>query len=168
MKKSLLSILCLLAVIGMMTGCNSNSNENKNESKTDSSTGKLTCTRTENDEDGYETSYEMVVNYKNDKVTVVEETSIAKMDKDVLEMSYSFTSLFAEAFNNIEGMDVTYSKEGEDTLKSTVKVDYSKVDVNQIKEVLGNSFDDTDAFYKNTNTSLEDFKKENLTNYTCK
>lgn len=166
MKKSLLSILCLLVTIGMMTGCDSN--ERKNEEKSDSFSGKLTCTRSETDEDGYETSYEMIVNYKNDKVTTVEETSIAKMDKDVVDASYTFTSLFAEVLNKIDGMKVTYSKEGEDALKSIVKVDYSKINVNQIKEALGESFDNTNAFYKNEATSLEDFKKQNLTDYTCK
>lgn len=109
----------------------------------------------------------MNITYKNNKVTKVENINISEMDKDMLEMSYSFGVIFANLFNEIEGMDVKYTKESDTNLKYVMTVDYTKLNIDSLKESLGENFDD-DSFYSSTNISLDEFKENNLKDYSCK
>lgn len=154
MKKILIfsCVLCLL-----LTGCGSNLNS-----------GTLNCTKIEYDEDGYKTTDTMVVNYKNDKVTTLTETNVSEMDADYIDFTLSFGQLFAESLSKIEGLTAEYSKVDNSTLQYIITVDYTKIDLNNVKDVLGDSFDETQASMYTNNVSLEKFKSDILSDYTCK
>ena len=161
MKKLFLWLFaCVLCF--SLTGCgNSDSKDNK---KSDQA---LVCTKTETDEDGYETKSKMTVNYKNDKVTSVTSEDTMTMAEDAIDMTYEFTSLFVEAFNKIDGMKVSYEKVDSKTLKSSMTIDYTKLNLDDLKEAFGEDAID-DTIYSEKDMSLEDFKKDFLDGYECK
>lgn len=161
MKKGLL--IALLAATFFLTGCE----KKENSPKTKTNSGTLSCNKIDTDDDGKKIDDTMNITYKNNKVTKVENINISEMDKDMLEMSYSFGVIFANLFNEIEGMDVKYTKESDTNLKYVMTVDYTKLNIDSLKESLGENFDD-DSFYSSTNISLDEFKENNLKDYSCK
>ena len=162
MKKTF-NLLILFAICIMLVGCG----ENNSKLDSNSNSGKLTCTKTETDENGYKMEDTMIIDYKNNKLTKVQETSIQEMDKDTLDMSLSFGQLFADKLNEIDGFNATYSKESDTKLKTVVIVDYTKFDANKVKEVLGSDIDTDGAFYTNNEVDLDTFKETSLKDYTC-
>ena len=129
-------------------------------------TNTLNCTKTETDDDGYKTTETIVVTSKNDKVSKVEQTSIQEMEADLVDSTISFGETFSSAFNEIDGMDMKYSKESETSIKLTMSVDFAKLDMDKLKEAFGNDLTD-DSFYSSKDMTVEEFKKENLEGYTC-
>ena len=75
--------------------------------------------------------------------------------------------LFSSKLNEIDGFNATYTQEDDTKIKSTVSVDYTKFDIDKVKEVLGSSVDTTDAFYTKKDLDIETFKSENLKDYSC-
>ena len=169
-----ISIYCLSSGISGLLNTNTKYTDNTKTSSKNNIINKilgektLTCSKTETDEDGYETIDDMVITYKNNKVTKVKETNTSKMDSSYIELTLSFGIVFAEAFNTIDGLNVEYSKISDDTLQFVMEVDYSKINADNIKEVLGDLYDDSqDTIYMANNLSLDKFKKDNLDGYTC-
>lgn len=128
----------------------------------------MTCTKTTTDEDGYKTDDKMEITYKNNKVTKVTNTNISETDPDILDMTYSFMTAFAEKFNKVDGMNVVYTKEGTNQIKFVMSVDYAKLNVDSIKENLGDLYDEDDSFYGDTDITIDEFKENYLEGYTCK
>ena len=159
MKKGF-KLFSILTLIIMLSACGSNGSILSNE-KT------LTCTNVTTDEDGYKTDDEMKVTYKDDKVVKVVETNISETDPDILDFTYSITSALAEKFNKVDGMNIVYSKVDNNKIKFVLSVDYSKLNVDTIKETFGEIYDEN-SFYNNKDMTIEEFKKENLKDYTCK
>lgn len=156
MKKIL---ILLLLCFFFITGCGTNNNL----------IGTLECSKESTDEDGYKTIDKMTVTYKNNVVTNVKQISTMETDPDFIELSLSFGNAFAEKLNVVDGINVKYSKENDDTIKYTMDIDYAKVDINEIKNALGDLFDEEDSsIYSNDKLNLEEFKNENLKDYTCK
>lgn len=153
MKKSfiLISVLSLLLI-----GCTPSSKK-----------GTLNCTKTEYDTDGYKITETIVVNYKNNKVTTIEQTNLSEMDSAYIDFSLSFGQNFAKALNEIEGLNAEYSKFNNNTLKFTINIDYNKIDINDVKNVFGDSFDETQEAMYTKDVSLSDFKENILNDYTC-
>lgn len=144
--------LCLFTV----TGCGNNSD-----------TGKLSCTKTSTDEDGYEVTDTMNVSYEKNKVTTVENINISEMDANYIDMTISFGNTFASALNEINGFNATYSKEDDTHVKYVVTVDYTKLDTEALKNVFGDNFD-AESFYSSKDITIDEFKEQNLKDYTCK
>lgn len=156
MKKILIVLLVCCFII---TGCGTNDNQ----------IGKLECSKESIDEDGYKTIDNMTVTYKNNEVTNVSQTTLTETDPEFIEFSLTFGNAFAEKLNVVDGINVKYSKENEKTIKYTMDIDYAKVDVNDVKNALGDLFDEEDgSIYSNEKLNLEEFKNENLKDYTCK
>lgn len=151
MKKYVISMI-IVGVIVFTTGCEK--------------TQTLNCTRTETDDDGYKTTETIVVTSKKGKVSKVEQTNIEEMDADMIETTLSFGNTFSSKFNEIEGMNVSYSKESDNSIKTTMSVDFAKLDMDKLKEAFGSALTD-ESFYSSKDMSLEEFKKENLEGYTC-
>lgn len=150
--------LCLLSLsIVLLTGCGNNTLTNS---------GTLNCSKTYVD-DGDNVTDKMVVNYKNDKVTSVENIITTELsDATYIDMALSFGQAFADGFSTYDGIEMSYEKVNDNTIKLTVKADYEKIDVNALKDAFGDTLED-DAFYLDTNITLEDYKTEYLQDYTC-
>lgn len=165
-KKFVWGLLLFLSLI--LVGCG---DKETNDSKKDSLTSTnetIKCTKEEVDEDGYKTVENMIITTKKNKVKKVSSTSIMEMDPDYISFTLTFGEAFATKFNEIEGMEMKYEKEGEKAIKLTMTVDYDKLNPEQIKTVLGDLYDEEDAsLYNSKDLSFEDFKKESLEGYTC-
>lgn len=151
MKKYVI-LMCAVGVMLFTTGCEK--------------TNTLNCTKTETDDDGYKTTETIVVTTKKDKVSKIEQTGITEMDADKIETALSFGKSFSSAFNEIEGMSITYSKESDNSIKATTSIDFAKLDMDKLKEAFGDDLTD-DEFYSAKDMSLEEFKTKNLEGYTC-
>lgn len=151
MKKYLLILLTL----GMffITGC-------------ESSSGTLTCTKTEISEEGYSTETTMVVTYKNKIVNKVEQTSIEEMDADFVDTSIYFSQLLAASLNEINGYNITFTKESVTSVKIVTTIDYTELDLEKIKEAFGSSYKEG-SLYSLSNISIKDFKETQLDGYKC-
>lgn len=165
MKKVLIGLFAIIICLSI-TGCG-NSNDSVNDNNTKNNSNKLSCTKTSTDEDGYKTESKIVVNYKDNKVTNVKQEDIQAMDESMIEFTYSFGQLFTEAFKSIDGINATYEKVNNNSIKSVVEVDYTKLDVNAIKEALGD-MDTEDALFNKSDITLDEFKTDYLDGYTCK
>lgn len=159
--KKIISLFMALGLIVSLSGCG------KKETKEDKDTTKtLTCTKT-TEEDGMKSDNKVVVTYNDEKILTVEETETSVMDKSLLDMSYNFGTKMAEGFNKVDGMEMTYEKVNDTTLKSVIKMDYTKLKAENMKEALGDGFDEED-FNKSIKMNIDEFKKEELEGYTCK
>ena len=128
----------------------------------------ITCTKESKDEDGYKTTETMLITTKSNKVKKVTSSSVMEMDPDYIDFTISFGQAFAETFNKIEGMEMSYVKEGTNSVKMTLSVDYDKLDPTQIKDTLGELYDEDDSsLYDSKDLSFEEFKKQSLEGYTC-
>ena len=139
----------------MLVGCGSKSN-----------TQTITCTNTTTDEDGYKTTDTIEVTAVDGKVTKVVDTNVSETDPSLIDFSYNIVTAFAEKLNEANGMSIVYTKEDNNKLKFVMNVDYSKLDVEKIKESLGSTYDDNN-FYSNKDITLDSFKENHLKNYTC-
>lgn len=147
--------LIILITFGMLfiTGC-------------ENSSGTLICTKTEISEEGYSTKTTMVVTYVDKIVTKVEQTSIEEMDADFVDTSIYFSQLLAESLNEVSGYNITFTKESNTSVKIVTTIDYTKLDGEKIKEILGSSYNEN-ALYSLSNITIDDFKETQLDGYTC-
>lgn len=167
-----ISSICILAIIITMyyfvfSDGNFNLNINiPNIFNFNKNSGTLTCTKTYT-EDGNQINDTMVVTYKNNKVTNVENTNITEYtDISMVDMTVSFGQLFATSLNEVDGFNVSYSKESDSKVKYIMNVNYDELNIDSLKEKFGDEFDE-DAFFASKNISLDDFKSKNLNDYTC-
>lgn len=151
MKK--IAIVSVLILVLLITGC-------EGKIKT------LTCTK-ESVEDNLKTSEEMLVSYKNNKVFKITQTTIEEMDPDLIDTTISFGENFASTLNQVDGFEVNYSKESNNSVKYQITMDYSKMDMNKLKELFGDDWNEED-YIKAKDQDIEEFKKELLEGYTCK
>jgi hypothetical protein len=169
MKKILASLLAVAICLSLITGCGSTNNNNNTGSSKNS--GKLSCNKVETDDDGYKTTDELIVTYKDDKVIKVEDTNIAETDSDYIDFTLSFGQLFAQAFNQIDGMQVEYSKVDDDKIKYVMSVDYTILDVEALNDLISDmdtsSESTNDLFYSQKDISINDFRSNYLNEYTC-
>lgn len=154
MKKYVIGSMIGLIVL-FASGCES-----------DGSSGTLSCTKNYS-EDGNQITDTMLVTYENNTVTSVENTNVTEYaDASMVDMTVSFGQLFATSLNEVDGFNVSYSKENDNTVKYTMSVNYDELNIDALKEKFGNDFDE-DSFYSSKNISIDDFKAENLSDYTC-
>ena len=151
MKK--IVIVSVLILVLLITGC-------EGKIKT------LTCTK-ESVEDNLKTSEEMLVSYKNNKVFKITQTTIEEMDPDLIDTTISFGENFASTLNQVDGFEVNYSKENNNSVKYQITMDYSKMDMNKLKELFGDDWNEED-YIKAKDQDIEEFKKERLEGYSCK
>ena len=161
--KKILSIAIITLACLSLVACGNNSSTAKNSKR-----GTLTCSKTEYDEDGYETKEVMVVNYNNNKVTTIEDTSTIKIDSSSMSFSLTIGQALAEGLSKADGIEMTYTKIDDETVQSVLKVDYSKVNKENLKEVLGDLYDDSEeTIYTTNKVTLDEFKADMLSDFTC-
>lgn len=167
MKKSKILLSAIFMSCILLTGCG-NSEENGTGGILNSNSGTKTCTKTSVDEDGYNTTDTMVVTYKKNKVTLVEDTNVSETDPQYIDFSLNIGKAFAEKLSEVNGFTVEYSKENDNKIKMYMKVDFNKIDVNDVKEKLGDLYSEDEAFYSKQDITIDDFISNNLSDYTCK
>ena len=128
----ILSIISLIASIAILiwavTGMNTDIFDFISKEKT------TTCTRQYIDtETGNEITDIMKITYKKDVLNVENINTTIYKDATTAEMSYQFSKLFLGIFNGIDGMNVSYTKNNENTVSYTLTIDYQQLDEEQLK-----------------------------------
>jgi len=144
MKKQITILIMLLLLI---SGCS--------KEKT------LNCTLEDKEQ-----TQEVIAKYKDDKLTSLSETFIAKIDKDYIDTVFDSDKEYEKIFKNIDGIDLKVTKD-KTTVKTTMNIDFTKVNAKKIKEQIGENFDASEII-KLKNTDIKTFKKKYLKGYTCK
>ena len=162
MKKALCGFV--LVMILFACGCEKQENQAEN-SKSSQDYVTLVCSKTIEEDDQKETeTYEIVS--KDNLIKKVTVTSVSEMDSETIDFTISFSELLTKAFNEVDGIDMTFSKEGDNTLKSVMSIDYEKINMEQAEEKLGDLFD-AEEFLSEKDLSVDDFKAQNLEGYEC-
>lgn len=163
MKRGVNLLLMIFAVSFLLTGCNNESNI-----LSGGNSGTKTCSKTTTDEDGYKTTDTMVITYKNDKVAKVENSNISEMDPDYVDFTLNIGQSLVETFNKFKGIEAACTKEDDNVVKMDLNVDFTKIDIDNIKETLGELYSEENAFYSKSDITVDDFISKNLDGYTCK
>lgn len=167
MKKNVVWSLLLVILLSItLVGCGDSTKDKSDEKLSTSQT--IKCTKEEVDEDGYKTVETMTITTKKNLVKKVSSVNVMELDPEYIDFTLTFGQAFAEKFNEIEGISMKYEKDTAKTIKLTMSVDYDKINPEQIKTVLGDSYDEEDAtIYNSKDLTFEEFKKDNLEGYTC-
>lgn len=150
MKKGAIILFAIIAL--SITGCGSE--------KT------LTCTK-ETTQNNLTSKNEITVFYKKDKILKISQQSIVEIEEQLIDQTMEFNQEFLDNFKDINGFEINFSKEGKNTIKSTVVIDYTKIDENQLKDKFGDDFD-ASQLINIKDKNIEDYKKEELEGFTCK
>ena len=112
----------------------------------------------------------MIVTYNSKKVLKVNNTQIIETDAQYRDFVLGVGKTIAEKMSTVDGIEVTYEGVETDKVKMEMDVEFEKVNVEQLKEVLGEVYDEdeADSFYGNKEYTIEKFKEENLQGYDCK
>lgn len=125
MKKSFLLVILLIMTL-LVTGCDSGSD---NETKT------LTCTRNVTVAEGVRMELVYNATYTGDYVDVVEtEEKVISDSEEVLEIYQTSIETMYSPYKDLEHYYYNVTISG-DTLTSTTKIDYSKIDTDKMIEI---------------------------------
>lgn len=165
MKKFFMCFL-IVGVLFISTACGK---EESNDGKKDGKYETLTCTLSETDEAGMKTETSAVVKYNGSdkKVVSIDQTVTTEVNPQIADLTVNLTSAVAEAFNKIDGMSMKVTKENDTTIKSVTSIDYTKINVENMKETLGDMFDEENAMYTK-DVTIDSLKDTALKGYTCK
>lgn len=158
MKKTIIAI-CMICLCVLLTGCGNNLSLES---------GTLNCSKTETDEDGYTTTYDLIATYKNNKITKIEETSVMETDPELIDFTFNILNAYGETLDKIDGINAKYTKVENNKIKLILTADYSKINKDSIKEALGDSYDENDAIFSNFDITVDDFKQSQTSDsYIC-
>lgn len=155
MKNYMIGLMCLFLLL-TITGCGSVSNS-----------GTLRCNKSYTD-DGDKVTETVVITYKKGMVTKLENTNITEMeDQSMVDMTLAIGSGMISSLNEVKGVTAKYTKEGDNKVKLAMTIDYEALDYEDLKSKLGSLVNDN-KYFESKEISIEDFKKNNLSDYICK
>lgn len=166
MKKFFMCFL-IIGILFVSTACGKD--DSSSDDKKDGKYETLTCTKSETDEAGMKTETSAVVKYNSSdkKVVTLDQTVTTEVNAQFADLTVTLTSAVAEAFNAIDGITMKVTKENDTTIKSVTNIDYTKINVENMKETLGDMFDEENAMYSKDLT-IDNLKSTALEGYTCK
>lgn len=168
--KKVFIMLSVLSLTILISGCHQTDGKLSKSNETET----LVCTKNETDEYGLTTDEIMKIEYKNNIVKKVSDSIVIQTDSDYIDLTISMGQALSEQFNSIDGMSYEFIKKDDTHINTIINVDYDKINIDQLTELLSESSDgesDNDGFInniKNKNLSLEEFKSQNLDGYSCK
>lgn len=167
MKKFFMCFL-ILGVLFVSTACGKE--ETKEDGKKDSKYETLTCTKSETDEDGLKSDTTAVIKYKSsdNKVVTLEQTATSQVNAQFADLTLNITKAVADAFSKVDGISMEVTKENDTTIKSVTSIDYTKINIENMKETLGEMFDEDNAMFKSTDVTVDSLKSSALEGFTCK
>ena len=170
--KKFLSILVIVCCVVTLTGCGNNESTTSNEeTKTNEvkgneevKKGTLKCSKTQEVSDAIKLDLVYNVTYEGDNVTYLE--TVEKVISNNSKVLKTYKEQIANVYKpylDIEYYDNNIEISG-DTLTSTTKIDYSKIDTNKLIEIDSSN----KVLIKNGKVAVKDLKKtyESL-NMTC-
>ena len=164
--KKVLSFVAILSVL-FFCGCEKQEqNQNKGSEEKKDAVATLVCTKTI-EEDGEKETDTFEITSKNNIVKKVTNSSTAEVDASMIDLMISLSESMVKAYNEVDGMEASVTKEGSNAFKVSITVDYDAFNVEQAKEKLGDDFDGED-FAEEKNMTVDEFVKKNAEGYECK
>ena len=112
------------------------------------------------------------IQYKNNIVKSVESSTIIQTLPEYLDMTISLSQALIEKFNEVNGLNYKVSKKDDSHIETTISVDYNKIDVDKLNELLSTDDEEENNTFinsiKNKNLTLDEYKTQNLDGYSCK
>ena len=119
------------------------------------------------DDEGYKTTETIEVKYNDKKVLAINQSTLSETDPSYVDLSLGFMSMFTEMFEGVDGIKVEVNKVKDNTIKTSINIDYTKLDIEKLKENFGDAEID-EEMYTSKDITIEDLKEEKLKDYNCK
>lgn len=162
MKKISIYLLLVLSLF-IMTGCAKEENGGSNATTKNKI---LTCTREEVDENGYTSSEKLEIEY-NSKVVKTTSTLTQEVLAGYADLAISAVESFEDSVNKLKGISVNYTAVDENHYQVVFKVEFDKVDLDELEDAFGQYYDE-EAYYNKKEYTIDEFKEEYLDGYECK
>ena len=88
-------------------------------------------------------------------------------DPAYIDFSLAIGNGLAKALNQVKGIKMVYEKIENNKIKFVLEVDYEKIDLEEIKNALGDLYSEEDNLYASKDFTIDDFRGKNLQGYTC-
>lgn len=169
-KKILIIISFVAIMLGIIFIIISGRKEIKNEKETiEVFPASLICVQTGKDEDQNEFINKVYLNYDEDEnITEVIYQMVTTFEGPYFNTETDFINSILDIYNSVTGIH-GYTKIIDNQMITTIKYDYLKINLQQIKKDLKDFLDEESIFYKikNLPIQLSFFKKNELATYSC-
>ncbi|MDD3048487.1 MAG: hypothetical protein PHQ89_00660 [Bacilli bacterium] len=133
MKKVLIVPFCLF----ILTGC---TNLSLSPIKT------ISCAKTTVDEDtDYETKEASTIKYRDNELLYISSQISMETDPEYLDFSLSMYDSVMALYDDIDGIDYTVEKEGNNKLITTFVIDYENMDIEEFTNTMNELVTDMDS-----------------------
>lgn len=154
MKKNKIGLGLLIGLV-ILTGCTNNV--------------KTKVCVEETNENGMKSVDTVTLTYNKYSVLKASGLTVTEASKAYADMAYNIIEPSFKKFSEIDGIKMSITRESDTKIKVETSVDFVKVDVEKVKELLGENYDQSKAnFYNAKNISVDQFIKDNLEGYDCK
>lgn len=127
------------------------------------------CVKETNEYEGMKSLDTVTIKYNKSSVLSVKGVTVTDANKDYATMAYNLIEPTTKKFSEIEGIQMSITKENDTKLTVETSVDFEKVDIAKAKEILGDSYNETtDKFYNAKNITVDQFVENNFKGYDCK
>lgn len=142
---------------------------NKEETKDTGITKTLKCTLNEIGEDNLSVDYSIEYSFKGDAISKIESTSIIEVEPKVLEATIKGSEEIIKNMALYNGFTYNLTKEDDSHIKGEVKIDYSKIDVEDLRKKYGDDYIESDMYLNYVGMPFDTIKDSMTTaGYTCK
>lgn len=156
MKNKIKTSILIIVMVLLITGCNS-----KNKV--------MSCRKDFIENANDQTSEEIVVTYNKKRVLKIKSIVTYTINSDLMKFKSDAIEEIAKTYNKVSGIESSFEKLDNETVKVITRIDYEKIKESDIKKVLGKGYDkDTAGIYTTNKLKIEKFEKDYLKGYKCK
>lgn len=163
MKKIIILIIAASFVL-ILTACGT--------AKTTKDTGitkTIDCTLNETGEDGLTVDYSIDYSFKGDTISKIESSSIIEVDPKMLEATLEGSEEIIKNMALYDGFTYDLTKEDDSHIKGEIEIDYSKINVEDLKKEYGDDYVKKDMYLNYAGMSFDTIKDSMVkAGYTCK
>ena len=128
--KKIISLIIIITVTMLITGCNSNENETKYKQ------GTLICSREGNITNG-STNLEYLINYKDGNIITLHSIEeVVSDDEEILDTYENAYKNIFKAYENLKYYENTVVRDSTSVVSNTI-INYDKVDINALLAIEG-------------------------------
>lgn len=133
----------------------------------------LKCTKSEKDDDNYESDKALTITYKNNKLETYEDETISNTNPNSIDFVVEFSNALAKLFSELDGIQMEVTKFSDNSYKTYTKIVYNELNMEQLSKLSENdesakNIAESDIF-KKTGVKMDEYKKElEQEGYSCK
>ena len=143
--------------------------DKQEETKDTLITKTLNCTLNEVGEDNLSVDYSIEYSFKGEAISKIESTSIIEVDPEVLEATIKGSEEIIKNMALYDGFSYNLTKEDNSHIKGEIEIDYSKIDVEDLRSKYGNDYIENDMYLNYVGMPFDTIKDSMITaGYDCK